>query len=390
MIIKSLGRKAGVHGGAGRVFGKLIGYMNRGIEQENGKAVLWHNFGGREGLDEAELQAEFSRNAEFMKSHKRGNVLYHEILSFSAEYLRQGASIEDIERRVTDIGQEYLHLRAKSQLAYGVIHRDTEHLHLHLMISANAFGTPDRVRLSKKAFADVQKQVEAYVIEHHKILGQAPIYSKDRHPERLKTQAHEQAMKSRTGKPSEKEILKSRLHQCFHEAKSPVDLERLLSLAGLKLYTRGQNVGVIEMGSGAGRTDNKDRKHRFTTLGVMEHYQATQNQATQSRGQANTKEQDMGETTGKTKDGGFVWGIRPDTTPEIVASEFATGKLHEAWHGQQEPEQGYTDDILKRVQEQEAKATTKTPPTHPAKAPRERSSRQPPNRENDRGDDLER
>jgi Relaxase/Mobilisation nuclease domain len=385
MIIKSLGRKAGLHGGAGRVFGKLIRYMNRGIEEENGKAVLWHNFGGRTGIDEAEMQAEFSRNAERMKSHKRGNVLYHEILSFSAEYLRQGASIEDIERRVTDIGQEYLHLRAKSQLAYGVIHRDTDHLHLHLMISANAFGTPDRVRLSKQAFADVQKQVEVYVIEHHKVLGQAPIYSKDRHPERLKTQAHEQAMKSRTGKPSEKEILKSRLHQCFHEAKSPADLERLLSLAGLKLYTRGQNVGVIEIGSGAGRADNKDRKHRFTTLGVMEHYVATQ-----SRGQEpNSKEQDMGETTGKTKGGGFVWGIRPDTAPEIVANEFATGKLHEAWHEEREPSQADSQRQAteRRIADLEAQLKQTEPSrVSPATPPR----RPPPPRDRNQDQDRER
>ena len=57
MIIKSLGRKAGQgSAGASRVFGKLIRYMNRGIEEENGKAVLWHNFYGQEGMEEAELQ----------------------------------------------------------------------------------------------------------------------------------------------------------------------------------------------------------------------------------------------------------------------------------------------------------------------------------------------
>ena len=144
MIIKSLGRKASQGGkagqgsaGASRVFGKLIRYMNRGIEEENGKAVLWHNFYGQEGMAEAELHNVFSQNASYLKEHKRGNVLYHEILSFSSEYLDRDTRFDELERMVTDIGHEYLRNRAPKQLAYGVIHRETDHLHLHLMISAN-------------------------------------------------------------------------------------------------------------------------------------------------------------------------------------------------------------------------------------------------------------
>ena len=54
--------------------------------------------------------------------------------------------------------------------------------------------------------------------------------------------------------------------------------------------------------------------------------------------------------------GGTVWGIPPPTAPEIVADEFATGKLHPDWHGQPSAEvpQVYTDDILKKLQKRDA------------------------------------
>lgn len=392
MIIKSLGRKIGQGaGGMSRVFGKLIRYMNRGIEEENGKAVLWHELDGGEYLNEQELQAEFERNARYLKKHSRGNVLYHEILSFSAEYLKhiergsndanRGAAMRDLEERVTQIGQEYIQRRAPKQMAYGVIHRDTDHLHLHLLISANQVEQSKREWLTKAEFAEVQKSIEAYVLQKHPELGQSLIYGKDRQAERIKTQAHEQAMNARTGGKSRKEQLTSNLHQLFELAGSHQELEARAKALGATFYTRGQSIGVIVR-----EEDGKERRHRLRALGLQEHYYATQERWNTGKTQQADKEQDM-ETTGRTKGGGFVWGQRPDTAPEIVMEEFATGKLHEAWHGQKEPEQPYTDDILKRVQEQALqREAQKTPSTHPAKAPPQRSSRPSP----DRGDDLER
>lgn len=69
----------------------------------------------------------------------------------------------------------------------------------------------------------------------------------------------------------------------------------------------------------------------------------------------------MGNETKLGGPGGTVWGIPPDTAPEIMVEELATGKLHPSWHGQpgeaektSEPPKVYTDDILKKLQERDA------------------------------------
>lgn len=271
MIIKSLSRKSrsfrpGSRRGMGP-FASLARYMNRGIQDEDGKAVLWHNFYGSERTKEDEILREFEANASHLKERANGNVLYHEILSFS-----RGHELDDekLFRAVSDIGQEYLSERAPRSLAYGVIHRDTDHIHLHLMISSNAVGKSERVRLSKREFAEVQKRVERFALTRYPELAQTKIYDKERSPERLKTDAREQAMKTRSREPSRKETLKARLHSLFERASNFKELAELAKAEGFNFYQRGKSVGVVVRDP-----DGQERKHRLSTLGVEAHYEMT-------------------------------------------------------------------------------------------------------------------
>lgn len=51
--------------------------------------------------------------------------------------------------------------RCPDSLAFGVLHDDhKDHLHYHLMISANALGAAKRFRLSKTDFARIKAQIE--------------------------------------------------------------------------------------------------------------------------------------------------------------------------------------------------------------------------------------
>lgn len=357
MIIKSLSRKASASmmgvsaGGRGSgkqrfssPFGKLIRYMNRGLEDGEGRAVLWHNFYGGERTPEAEILQEFDRNAELLEARKNGNILYHEILSFSKGHQARG---DELYRMVADIGQEYLRERAPNQLGYGVVHLDTDHIHLHLMLSANPAGRSERVRLSKAEFAEVQKRVERFTLERYQALAQTKIYDRERPRERLKTDAHEQAMKLRTGKPSQKETLKAKLHQVFARASTTVELAKLLEAEGIAFYARGKSVGVIVRDP-----DGTERRHRLSTLGVLDHYQETN--ARLLSGQAQAKEKDM--TRERPPGSGRDAFERPPSAAEVVAEELITGKLHPEWHGepgQDRPRETYTDDVLKRVRERE-------------------------------------
>lgn len=271
MIIKSLGRKASARmaSGQGRSpFSNLVQYMTREDAGEKAQSVLWHGFYGHEASSERDIASAFEENAKLLKERKNGNVLYHEILSFSAGYRLKE---EALTRAVSDIGQEYLRHRAPNQMAFGAVHFDTDHIHLHLMISANEVGKRERVRLAKAEFAEIQKVVETFTLSRYSELAQTRVYDRDRPRERLKTEVHEQAMKARTGAPSRKESLKGKLHGLFERASSRADLERLLQGEGLTFYTRGKYPGVVER-----LADGSERRHRLSTLGLGDHYQATE------------------------------------------------------------------------------------------------------------------
>jgi hypothetical protein len=110
-----------------------------------------------------------------------------------------------------------------------------------------------------------EKAVEAFTLAKYPQLAQTRIYDRDRPKERLKTQAHEQAMKSRTGEPSRKERIKSQLHGLFEQAASMAELEKRLEAEGLSLYQRGKSLGVVER-----LPDGSERRHRLATLGLAE------------------------------------------------------------------------------------------------------------------------
>ena len=360
MIIKSLSRKAsaqmtGANAGGGvrsgsrtfrGPFGKLLRYMNRGIENGEGRSVLWHNFYGSDRMSEEEIRRSFEENAKLLQERKNGNILYHEILSFSAGHQARG---DELYRMVADIGQEYLRERAPDQLGYGVMHLDTDHIHLHLMLSANPVGRSERVRLSKADFAEVQKRIERFTLERYQALAQTRVYDRDRPKERIKTDTHEQAMRARTGKPSRKEEIKAKLHQLFERARSADELARCLAAEGIAFYARGKSVGIIVQ-----EPDGTERKHRLSTLGLLEHYDQTN--ARLFPGQDIPKEQDMNRDQFPGSGGRDAFD-HPPTAAEVVAEEFITGKLHPEWHGDagqdRQPEQTYTDDVLKRVRERE-------------------------------------
>lgn len=361
MIIKSMGRKAAKPSGGGRGRGgspflNLVRYMTRGDPGEISQSVIWHGFYGHGGLAEEDIVSTFERNAKRLKDRKNGNVLYHEVLSFGAGYRLED---EKLARAVADIGQEYLRARAPNQLAFGAIHSDTEHIHLHLMISANEVDKVERVRLSKKEFLEIQRAIEAHVLACHPELKQTKIYDQERLKERLKTRSSEQAMKIRTGGVSDKEQLKNLLHGLFEQAIDREELERVMASRGMAFYLRGKTRGVtILEKSGA------IKKHRLETLGVLEHYVATENRFTLKENQPSQRKDKTMVSQGNSP--GMSWGTMEPTAPEIVAEEFLTGHLHENWHGKPEQpakepskasidsaEKTYSDDILKRIAELE-------------------------------------
>jgi len=232
MIIKSLSR-------ATKSFEALYNYLARDKESLLKTFNLYAN-----AYSKKEVVKEFLDNAKYLKRAKGKNYLYHEIISLQSNNL----SLKEQELILDDIVSKYISLRAENHLVFTALHKDKAHLHIHLMISANELEGAKRVRLSKKEFSTIQKELENYTNSIYPQLGTTKHYNRD-----LKE------IKSK------KELLKSSLEDLFKNSTSKEDFIKRAKELNLEFYTRGKTVGVI----------SKGKKHRLKTLGVLEDYTKT-------------------------------------------------------------------------------------------------------------------
>jgi Relaxase/Mobilisation nuclease domain len=263
MIIKSMSRK---HAS----FAQLIDYIEGETKLRSRKYSVFHNTYSR---STDRLKAEFMENSEHLRYRKNGVFLYHEVISITrAHQIEQGDKDENDHQQKTALKQiveEYLHHRGKHNLAYAVLHEDTEHLHFHIVMSANEAGERDRLRLSKEKFAQIQTNLEAWVLEKHPELEQKAVFHKNQteteRQQRKEKKAHlskaGEELKRRGGKTSIRDDMQEKLADIFTTATDPRHFADLLEKAGFKLYQRGQQYGV---------TDRDGKKYRLNKLGLSE------------------------------------------------------------------------------------------------------------------------
>jgi hypothetical protein len=241
VIIKSMSRKV-------PSFGQLLGYIDR---EAGGEAfTLRHNLRGR---DHASIEQEFSRNAELLSKRQNGVFLYHEIISISRA---QGLEPEAQKARLLEIVQEYIAARCPENLVYGGLHQDKDHsFHFHLMISANRVNDPKRLRLDKQQFRDIQVRLEAHVLQTFPELEQKLAIGK-RSDRKLKQAEVE--LERRTGERPQRDPVLSRIREALEASLDQDSLRSALGRENLELYTRGKNIGIIDLETG--------KKHRLNTL----------------------------------------------------------------------------------------------------------------------------
>ena len=260
MIIKSLSR-------ATKSFEALYKYLTRDKES----ILNTYNLYSRAD-NQKELVKEFLENAKYLKNAKGKNYLYHEIISLNSNTL----TLQEQINILSDIVTKYILLRASNHLVFTALHTDKEHTHMHLMISSNELAGERRVRLSKKDFNSIQKELEQYVNTTYPQLGNTKHYNKD-----LKEFK------------SKKEQLKERLLELFTKSKTKDEFIHLSKELGLEFYTRGKTVGVIF----------ENIKHRLKTIGVLENYeklaQKLEQEAKESK--ERQKKQDEVKATNKEK-----------------------------------------------------------------------------------------
>ena len=159
MIIKSMSRKE-------PSFGQLIEYMSD-IQKADEQFNVYRNIYARSQVD---IEQEFKENAAFVRKQKNGNYLYHEVLSITKTQNLEAKQQKTILR---EIAYEYVSHRASKNMVFGCLHDDhEEHLHYHLLISANEVGHSKKTRLSKAKFDQIKKQMETRVLTHYPELEQ--------------------------------------------------------------------------------------------------------------------------------------------------------------------------------------------------------------------------
>lgn len=247
MIIKSMSRKS-------PSFDQLTGYM---LAPKGAHIGVAHNLPACR-LTPENIIAEFTDNHALLPGRVNGNALYHEILALPPNIdvpkKQQIAALKQIAKR-------YLDLRASQQLAVGVIHAETAHIHMHLMISSNAVLSKKRVWMHKKEFADIQREIEAHKIQHFPELGSTRLFAEQERA--VKKGIREKAASLRSGNPSHKEQLAADVANVLEKARSREALHSALQQQGLTLYQRGRSVGIMTEGG---------RRYRLTTLGLGETY----------------------------------------------------------------------------------------------------------------------
>ena len=230
MIIKSLSR-------ATKSFEGLYNYLTR----DKNSILNTFNLYATPQQKEA-LIKEFLDNATHLKKAKGKNYLYHEIISLNPNNL----PLQEQQHILTDLVSKYISLRAENHLTFTALHTDKDHLHIHLMISANELEGNKRVRLSKKEFSTIQKELEQYLNTTYPQLEKTTHYNKDL-----------------TQIKNKKELLKSTLDDLFNNSHSKEDFKTSAQHLKLEFYTRGKTIGVISEG----------KKYRLKTLGVLEMYE---------------------------------------------------------------------------------------------------------------------
>ncbi|WP_372990241.1 relaxase/mobilization nuclease domain-containing protein [Sulfitobacter sp.] len=248
-------------------FGQLAAYMSD--EKSDRSFDLHHNLFAR---DPGDIATEFEANAQRLGRRRGGNYLYHEILSIDTRLCGQS---REVREKLRLLALEFIQKRCPRNIVYGALHRDhAEHLHYHLMISANERGDAKRLRLTKAAFDAAKRELELSARTNYPELKQTEILASTPQEKQQRRETREgrnaQEMKKRGARLTKTEALAQELRAILAYANSQAELERLLAQKGFTFYERGKHCGVRPI---PGEGETKGRKsYRFATLGIQAEY----------------------------------------------------------------------------------------------------------------------
>lgn len=253
MITKSMSRKT-------PSFSQLAEYMDS--EKSDGCYDIHHNcfVTGQDNIARV-----FYENSQHLSARKNANYLYHEIISITLE---EGVDRDLAKQCLRELTEEYIQSRCPNNMVFGCLHEDhEEHLHYHLMISANELGEKVRFRMTKKQFDTMKRDLESHALENYPQLKQRKIVTAERGDKIISNKASKQ--KQRTGKLERQEAVRATIAEAMNFARNLEDFKTYLEVKRYRFYTRGKHYGV-EVTHDTG----KIAKYRFATIGAHEDFES--------------------------------------------------------------------------------------------------------------------
>ena len=243
VIVKSMTRRTAS-------FSQLLKYINEGRKQ--GDSYCFKNI---DSASHKEIVNEYLQNLHFLKKQANSVYLFHQIISLK----RQGDLTTERQREILkDLLEQYVNAWASNCLVYAVIHEEEHHIHCHLMISSNEYGSKKNKRLSKSQFEAIKARLNDYAFTKYPQLERVEAKQRVRQARRSKQVDKEVHYKKRTGQPSDREQVRAKLHKIFAEARTSEEFLQLLKAENLSVYQRGNTWGFVDTATG--------RKYRLKTL----------------------------------------------------------------------------------------------------------------------------
>lgn len=232
----------------------LLNYImeERKRQSPDGKSfVITHNVKGK-SIDGWANQLRENETFRARKRRKDGVYFNHEILSWHRDDTKHLT-----QEKLRDMVHKYIQLRGSKGMYVATVHHDRDHVHVHICSSGLEYRTGKSMRMSRKEYADLKKNAQQYHVEKFPELSHSIVQHGRKSARRVSDK--EQQYKRRTGKLSQREIVKEMVELCHKKAKSADDFYVRLKGQELETYIRGGKVyGVIYYG----------RNYRFKTLGV--------------------------------------------------------------------------------------------------------------------------
>ncbi|MDR1988231.1 MAG: relaxase/mobilization nuclease domain-containing protein [Candidatus Peribacteria bacterium] len=243
MIIKSTSRKTAS-------FSQLINYLNKG-KVSGDDYFFRHNIYSNTPYY---ISKEYNENYKILKKQKNSNALYHEIISLRRQ---NNMTIKEQREILKDLMCYYTNSRANNNMVYGVIHEQHNQIHCHLVISSNELTSDRNKRLSKKEFAEIKREVQDYAYANYPKLEYEKMNNKKARA-KARVIDNEVQFKKRTGRKSERELMKERLQAIFEKSSNPQDFISTLEKEKIQAYQRGKTFGFLDEATG--------KKYRLKTL----------------------------------------------------------------------------------------------------------------------------